>query len=447
MSIRFILSHIFSFFFIFFLLTNAKYPTEGSLVLWAIIFATLIAIIIFVNLLLNYKIYFKRSFFFLLLFFLYFAIRVYFEVGLEQLKAWTVATTGGIIFFYFLGYVSRLSIENIFNFFFKTRFKKIFYFFFIILLFLFIFLLTDILFSYSQNLRSDYFLISRRDGNYQRPGDFITICFIYILILLQFYCLYQNSQKRIFFFTNAIKLIIYSLLCIGIIIAQMLGSNKTFALLISFFFLTLSIDLLTSFKFYKNYFSSILIKNVIKSKIFYISTGFLFVGFVILIVMIIIGFHISNIDTSQFRIAGFGEGILSVIESRSAFREFFWQRFLQAPFFGKLSYDGFYYTHSHSFILTLLSHTGLIGFTIFFIYLYNAFKEFFFTKDKKYINKKNIYLYVYNIKKFYLFYLFLFIFSLAIIGTFITWSPLWFCLGLIFQPLNFKNFNNDILDG
>lgn len=87
-------------------------------------------------------------------------------------------------------------------------------------------------------------------------------------------------------------------------------------------------------------------------------------------------------------------------------------------------------TYTHSFIATLLTHLGIVGFILFFIYLFIAIKEKLKSSNNLYVN---------NLFALYSLIVFAGIFAIASFGTFVAWVPLWFLLGLIFPPIVFTN--------
>jgi glycosyltransferase involved in cell wall biosynthesis len=82
------------------------------------------------------------------------------------------------------------------------------------------------------------------------------------------------------------------------------------------------------------------------------------------------------------------------------------------------------------FVGSLLTHLGIVGFGLFFVYLYLAIKK-----------KFNIYsnLQINNLLSLYSLMIFSGIFLVACAGVFISWTPIWFLMGLVFPPFIIKN--------
>ena len=174
------------------------------------------------------------------------------------------------------------------------------------------------------------------------------------------------------------------------------------------------------------------IKKIFLSKLTSKLFGSIFVSLFIVFVLLVGLINFFDIDLDQFRIFGFGSET-NAMSTRLELISNFFIHFDYNPIFGNMAVDilttgeGSY---AHSFILSLLSHLGIIGFILFFIYLFVAIKE-------KLNNHNN--LFVNNLFTLYSLVVFVGIFAIASFGTFITWVSIWFLLGLIFPPIVFKN--------
>ena len=443
MRLRFFLSCAFLLSLTFYLFANLKNLTDGSIVLWVLVINIFFATFLIINLLFSFKPYTKVSFLFLLLFFLYFIFRISLDFAdLKILKAYTVATSGGIILFYFLGFSSRLAIENSFCLYFSAKHKFIFNLSLLLGFCFFSFFVIGAFLNFLSLLREDVLLIKDLDGMYQRAGDFVSIFFLYISVLYNYYLIYEKHQNKRFFF-HIIRILYYTLIIIGIWLSQMIGSNKATVLLIGILILSISIDFMNSFRKYLHYSSHILITGF-KSKILYRIIAYILISTFLTFLVFSVILFFYNIDISQLRIFGFDRLEITSLSSREKLREVFLEQFFHSPFFGNMNVGNFTTSqgsHAHSFILTLLSHLGLIGFIIFISYLYLTLKEFFTLKNINFNFTEYNKLYFYNNIKIFSFFLFFGVFFIASIGTFITWTPLWFVLGLIFPPIQFKKLN------
>ena len=87
-------------------------------------------------------------------------------------------------------------------------------------------------------------------------------------------------------------------------------------------------------------------------------------------------------------------------------------------------------TYAHSFILSLLSHLGIVGFSLFLTYIIYSFKEL---KNLEQLNG-----YFKNIWRLYFIILFCGIFFISNIGTFFIYMTIWFLFGVMFCPIKLK---------
>lgn len=438
---RFLLSLLFFSSLTIYLFINIKNLTQGSVVLWVLILSIFLGLSLLLSLLLQFNFSIKKSFIFLLFFFIYFCIKIFFDLGdLESIKRLTIATNVGVILFYILGLTSRFAVNGIFNLNYKTKYKKLFNVFLLTLFFLFSVLIVDVLLSYLPRLRVDKFYLQNFKGFYQRAGDFITISSIYMTVIYNLFIIISKHKEKISFFTNFFKIIFYSSMILNLGISQMIGSNKATVLLIGFLILSIMIDLFNSFKFNRIHMSKILIINL-KSKTLYKVSSFFLLSFITLIFLLFLALYFFNVDINQLRITGWGSLEISSLTGRLNLLNNFWIHFNYAPIFGNMNVDALTTgegSYIHSFILSLITHTGLFGFFIFVFYLFFATKELLSIKitelDNKYLKK----LYFHNNEKIFYTFLFLIIFIIGSFGTFFTWAPLWFSFGLIFPPIELK---------
>jgi hypothetical protein len=89
---------------------------------------------------------------------------------------------------------------------------------------------------------------------------------------------------------------------------------------------------------------------------------------------------------------------------------------------------------SHSIPFYVLSHTGLIGFVLLFLYFLMAIREFCRTSACSSLRLQS---HVNRFKCFIILF-FITIFAVGSISSALFWSPFWFCIGLAFQPFGFN---------
>ena len=124
---------------------------------------------------------------------------------------------------------------------------------------------------------------------------------------------------------------------------------------------------------------------------------------------------------------------MSSVDSRLSLWGNFAVQFSYNPLFGDIAVDRLTTgsgTYVHSVIMSLLTHLGIIGFILFFLYLFKSFKSILDYGGNVYFN---------NMYALYCITVFVGMFLIASLSTFFTWSPIWLLMGLIFPPIVFKN--------
>jgi O-antigen ligase len=89
-------------------------------------------------------------------------------------------------------------------------------------------------------------------------------------------------------------------------------------------------------------------------------------------------------------------------------------------------------TYPHSFILSLFTHCGLIGFSLFLLYFLLAIFEFY-----KELIKQNNDIIIYH--KLFIFSLTIIVFLMANLSSFLVWYPAWFTFGFCFPILKIQS--------
>jgi hypothetical protein len=388
----------------------------------------------------------RRSTLFLLLFFAYFIFRIAVDIGeMEKLKASTFGTTGGIILFYIVGTLVAIVIgqheKNAYK---VKNYYNYFFLFFISYLMMSCYLLLSIFLEMSSKLRMDIFLIENHEGSgdYQRPGDFLIISYLILITLYaQFISLRQTRRSLSWIRLTSVIVftvfVIYSLT--SLLVAQMIGSNKAAVLIAGLAIIVVMILMLLWSKSARNYLTVVPItfKLLIFSKLSLRLIFFTVLSIAILIGIIFTTISYLDIDLSMTRLGGLGSGRISSVSGRLDLLSNFIIHFKYSPFFGHMNVDCLTTgcgSYAHSVFASLLTHTGLLGFFLFAFYLRLVSKEVFKVnaslQDEIFITS--------NIYKLFTVIFFLAILALGVIGTFLTWSVLWFAFGLILTAVKFK---------
>lgn len=386
----------------------------------------------------------RRSTWLLLLFLAYFIFRIGIDIGeMDRLKAYTLATSGGVILFYILGTLVAVIIgqhpKNAVQ---AKNYFKYFTLFFIGYLVISYGLLLSVFFELGARLRTDILLLEDAGGAYQRPGNFLVIGYLMLITLYaQFISLKQTQNSLLWVRLSSLAafgvFIIYTLT--ALLIAQMIGSNNATVLIAGLGLIVIAILMLLWLKSVRNYLS---VKPLTFTRLTFgkVTSRLAVFGVLALVLLIGVILSVSNylgIDLTMTRLGGFGSGEVSSVSSRLALLDNFAIQFAHSPFFGNMNVDCLTTgcgSYVHSLLATLLTHTGFIGFFLFTFYLVLAYKERFkliLTSSSNFTLKSNIV----NL------YAILFVSAILVIGvlaTSLTWATLWFSLGLLMTGIGFK---------
>lgn len=394
-------------------------------------------------------VFIKKSLLFLFLFMIYFLFKLILETeDMGLIKTLFISTTGGTIFFYILGLLLSLHLYYI-----KTNYLKLqnsltgynsltFLFLFVV----FIMLINSFFILYA-NIRTDIFLIDNIDGMYQRTGSFLTMLCL-ITSIFYIYSMVLNRKDKTF--TNSLLsigtlLLYFSILVISTVLSQLIGSNNAFICILGLLFavITFKIFFLMNYKQIQLsneyiYFNSIIYGKVVLKILFSIFTALF-----ILLIMLGVFVYVMDIDLSVLRIFGFGKEDVGSADSRIMAWKNFPTQFNYSPIFGHFKVGEFtsdiapstHFQHVHSFVGTILTHLGLVGFLLFSLFVFSSFKEINVAPENKDL------FFINSMLKIYIFLVFIGFFTVATYATFFSWIPLWFLLGLFFPSIVIKKEN------
>lgn len=342
-------------------------------------------------------------------FFCWLSLSYIFTTNLERSKEYLIGSTGGILFFFSVGF----SISIIKTIFLRerrlaTQKNEIYKNVLLICLNIF-FILSYLNYLEFKNLGVlESFQWS--SGDYQRRGIFLIIANIFVLNFLIFN---QNIKKQNFNFYLNCFFILHFILA-SILIAQSLRSNIG-AIVISGFLIIYWFYLLSNLssrqKFFLQFFITILVAT---TSLFY--------------------FREIQELSNHLRIFGYGEGFWSIVAPRLEILQNFWPQMSYNILFGNLDVDkitGQPGSYAHSIILNIISHLGLLG-LITFLFIGLPFLS----------NLKNILLRD-PITKLN-FYIFALIFILGCLTQSMHWAPFWFQLAILL--FNIKQQHNSRVD-
>jgi hypothetical protein len=379
----------------------------------------------------NSQTYLRVSIWFLMLFLIYLALSLTFTSGSgPAIKEILIGTTGGTFLFFYFGAFLSFSIFQSHQKANDSSYISTQNILFAVFLILYVYNIYLTLLQFTASLATDKFLLLGIAGAYQRVGNFLTISFIQIAALYYNFIITNKLGKH--YIISILKIILTLGFCLCVLscsfLAQVMMSNNS---LVSINFIALAVlvaFLLKSVEKNKylrvSKFSSFFIGSLAKSIFFSGVRSIVILGGLFLLTV-----WMLQIDLNRFRIFGFGKGRSSSLEARADLLQNFPIHFDYSPLFGNMLVDDITTgtgTYVHSFTGSILTHLGIVGFLIFFTYLYVAiFEKFRYPYKDPISNRMNIFTML----------LFIGFFMLASIATFFSWIPIWYVLGLAFPPI------------
>jgi hypothetical protein len=167
----------------------------------------------------------------------------------------------------------------------------------------------------------------------------------------------------------------------------------------------------------------------------------IFLSCLIAVIFVYAGAEIFDFDLGLTRLGGHGYGDNQSINPRlDLIRENFWLHFSYSPVFGVTNIDCLTTgcgTYVHSVPLKLLTHTGVIGFSLFGLYCLLALRDAFF--DSQYNCGDSVA--VNNLYKIYNLLMMSFILLIGTSATSFIYSVLWFSFGLFLPLFKLRSIN------
>lgn len=419
--------------------------SEGGGLQFLLIFIFLAFILFVWRLKTSRSVIIRPSMWFFYAFIYYFVFRIAMDWGsIDRLKAFTIATSSGLIFFYVVGaLVSIILGRHTINAAVQQSYLKYYRIFMIIFIIYSVISLLFILYDLGSRVRSDIILLADGDGDYQRPGNFLIISYLLLLALYTQHSSLKKinimSPKCLLFDIFAIIIFIFYTL-VSLFLSQLIGSNSAAVIIAGLAGIFITLTNFFSIKYSQFYLSMKKLRplNLIHGGLLYRLIFFMIINLMLLIVCIAGVSDILGIDLSMTRLGGFGSGHISSIDSRFKLLSNFAIHFSNSPLLGNMAVDCLTTgcgSYVHSLPASLLTHTGIIGFLLFFIFLFLNFNERF---SRRILSYRGALLSL-NVSNIFAFANMLFIILIASLANFLTWSVLWFSLGLFSLGLFFKN--------
>jgi len=426
-----------------YLLLNVANAGAGGTAIGFLAAYSVIGLLFILWLTLVRKAFIVKSTAFVVIFFCYFTARIFIDFGgSNELFAYLIGTTGGVITFYILGVITSVILDEVLDRFIVSTRKLL-----VLLLVtgLFFYALYQYVAVYSllsNNVRTDIFMAVIEGNDYQRPGDFIIISFLITCIVYSYATnsLLYNPTKINKLYVAILVMQLSILMFVGAILGQFITSNKATLLVVMLFLILLVTMLFVSMNRQKINYKVFRLKDILirvdAVKII------LIIVFMAILMVIMIGAALNwvGIDVLTMRITGYGEsdGINSSVTSRIKILGTFTEQFNDSPVLGNMKvHTDMGVPFVHSLIGSLLTHMGVVGLLIMVTFLFSSFQSLF-----KY-DSERIPLY-YNNSRVILFSLFaLLMVFISSAGTFFNWIPLWFTIGLVFSPIKFRKLQKN----
>jgi hypothetical protein len=394
------------------------------------------------SVLVSFWLFLKRTFYVrihLILFFLFIAwiaLRVVIDLNdLERLKAITVATTGGIVLFYLAGAFVGLVFHQAF-----AQSRKII--FFIGLLVAYLGLLITLHMHLGERLREDIFLIDDLDGAYQRPGNFLSISFTVISFMVFSFALRRIAGEMSRLMYAFILLLYTAQMFLALVASQLFGSNSATLVVFGMFFITVTMILVINNKTLYSRYAHNKLRHLWSKRVFKRLAQFVGVSIALVVLLCSVVIWVTGFDLMSIRFFGFGSGSNSSLISRiEILMNTGLDQLAYAPIFGNMNV-AYYTTGSsgrtlHTFLPYVMANLGIVGFfmvlALFGFVIRQLMREVAARNTGNFFND----FFLANLA-LYSICIFMFLFLFANIATGVTWSVLWFTLGLVSKPFGFR---------
>lgn len=291
-------------------------------------------------------------------------------------------------------------------------------------------------------VREDLFLISDGVGQYQRPGNFIAMDFTMIAMVAA--ALSPRIQSHIHPGTSAFRLLLTLVLgakmALSAVLAQLIGSNSAFVVVLAVGMFTIALMWEGAVRHCR----AVVFRSLDSFSLSLPSVGFIMRALRPFLVVASVGTGVAcllisgfDLDVSIFRLANFGsaEGYLptSVTSRLELISTSYNQHLGVSPLVGDLLADARTTgagSYAHSLPLSLISHTGIVGFALFTLFLLVAAIDHWREIASAGRCGRNSHRQL----EFHVFFVVAFLLVVSSVATFFTWMPLWFGLGMWCGP-------------
>ena len=386
---------------------------------------TILGLHIFCSFCLLAGLYFKNNivlnlrywFFWFALLMCWLSLRVVIDLGdLYFLKQITIATTGGILFFFLLGQglslcyqagIARLCAPRFFIYVWLGCFLAV----------------LCLIYFLSNRMHESYFIVTGINGAYQRPGNFLSMIYMlssyaYMSKLSVLISQLSKVGLKTFILYSTI-FFLYTILALGL--SQMIGSNSATGVILILYAITFMMSVLSI----KEKWACM---SVFSLKQIYFLARIGMLGIVVFALFIFMFLTFSEFDIGRLGVLGFGSGEVTSLSSRvEILSETFQLQAGYSPIFGDMNVasnvTGDEGKTLHNLFPYVLANLGAIGLCLMLLMLLGlVWANVISTRG----GASNI-----TFLGSYKVYVVLGMIFFANIATGISWPVLWFSLGLL----------------
>lgn len=375
----------------------------------------------------------------LLAFIVYFLIKLSVDaVDPDDIVSYTLSTSGGVIFSYLLGVIGAICMQGILELSPKHLLTRLFVnlglFSFVCL---FVVLLGVGYQDTASNLQSAHLLVSDTSG-YQRSGNFLSMLFLLESLAVVGMVFINKRHGRLESRILTLSAIVAYVVTVPLIMyeGQLLGSNSVVLFVIA--------TCVPSVAFV---FFGLRGRDEEGKRMTLFKVAVIGIAAICALTLLAWGaVSYFDIDVTNLRLFNFGEGgaAPTSVSTRLAILQSDYLRQLNySPIFGNMAVDTLTTgtgSYAHSLPLSLLTHLGITGFSLFVLFLWLRIRElrrgdsWCGVTVGSMARQKNLQLFILLIL--------LAVILVASLTTFFVWMPLWFALGLLVPPVAFFGQRN-----
>ena len=234
-----------------------------------------------------------------------------------------------------------------------------------------------------------------------------------------------------------LNILYFSYFIITTLLVQYIGSNNGFLGVFGILFFSIIYKIYLSNKYEKE---QIIFSNTNKSRsinesiLFFIKNLGLYSFYLLVILIILFMTFRSFMPPVRILHYNLNEEYNPLDERIKTLKDNLIPQFSVNPIIGNMESDEIISgkgTYVHSFILSMMTHIGIIGVTLFLLYFFFAVFEYY--KSLHYIKDYRLFC-----LKLFVFLITIYIFLMSNIASFFSWNPIWFVLGFSFPAIYFR---------